>query len=119
MRRRLSGVLYINVSDDEIVKRLSGRVICNNCQTPYHIEYHPPAKSGICDSCGGSLYRREDDDPETVRARLRTYYGQTAPLIYYYRMTKLLFEISGEGQVGDVSERMMITMQNITPKEKV
>jgi adenylate kinase len=119
MRRRLSGVLYINVSDDEIVKRLSGRVICNKCQTPYHIEYHPPLKEGFCDSCGGNLYRREDDDPETVRARLRTYYGQTAPLIHYYRTMKLLFEISGEGQVSDVSGRIMSAMQSIRLKEKV
>jgi adenylate kinase len=119
MRRRLSGVLYINVSDDEIVKRLSGRVICNKCQTPYHIEYHPPLKEGICDSCGGNLYRRDDDDPDTVRARLRTYYGQTAPLIHYYRTMKLLFEISGEGQVSDVSERITTAIQGIELKEKV
>jgi adenylate kinase len=119
MQRRLSGVLYINVSDNEIVKRLSGRIICEKCQTPFHIEYHPSLQAGICDLCGGNLYRREDDDPDTVRARLRTYYGQTAPLVYYYRTLGLLFEVSGEGTVDQVSERIMISLQNLTIKEKV
>jgi adenylate kinase len=107
LRRRLSNVLYLNVADDEIVKRLSGRVICNKCQTPYHIEYKPPVKPGVCDLCGGELYRREDDDPDTVRARLRTYYGQTAPLVNYYRTMRLLIEVSGEGDVTEVNGRIL------------
>jgi adenylate kinase len=116
LRRRLSGVLYLNVADDEIVKRLSGRVICNKCQTPYHIEYKPPAKMEICDLCGGDLYRREDDDPDTVRSRLRTYYGQTAPLVNYYRTMRLLFEVRGEGDVVEVSRRILAAVENIKLK---
>lgn len=117
MERRLSGVLYINVSDAEIVKRLSGRVICRNCQTPFHVEYNPPSKEGVCDHCGGELHRRDDDEPETVRARLRTYYGQTAPLISYYRAQGLLYEIDGEGDVSDVTGRIRDAVERMKEKE--
>lgn len=118
LRRRLSGVIYINVSDDEIVKRLSGRVICNNCQTPFHVAYKPPAKKGRCDLCGGNLYRRDDDDPDTVRARLRTYYGQTAPLVYYYRGMGVLLEVKGEGEVSEVCERIRSALEKLKRQER-
>jgi adenylate kinase len=113
MQRRLSVVLYINVSNEEIVKRLSGRVICQDCQTPYHIEYNPPLKEGVCNSCGGSLWRRDDDNPDTVRARLRTYYGQTAPLIDYYNREGILVEINGEGKVNEVVDRILLSLDKI------
>jgi adenylate kinase len=113
MQRRLSAVLYINVSNEEIVKRLSGRVICRDCQTPYHVEYNPPLKEGICNSCGGKLRRRDDDNPDTVRARLRTYYGQTAPLINYYTQEGILIEINGEGKVDEVVLRIVESIQKL------
>jgi adenylate kinase len=102
-QRRLAGVVYIHVSDQEIVNRLSGRWICRNCQTPYHLKFKPPAKPGTCDSCGGQLYQRDDDNPTTVRARLKTFHGQTEPLIEYYRQAGLLSEIDGEGAVAEVT----------------
>lgn len=105
MGRRIDAVLYIKVSDEEIVKRLSGRLICRSCQTPYHLIFKPPAQEGVCDLCGGELYQRDDDNPETVRARLNTFHAQTAPLIDYYKGAGLLIEIDGEGQVSDVTER--------------
>ncbi|HEX9924017.1 MAG TPA: adenylate kinase [Anaerolineae bacterium] len=113
MQRRLAGVLYINVSDDEIVRRLSGRLICRNCQTPYHLEFKPPAQPGMCDVCGGELYQRDDDNPETVRARLKTFHGQTAPLVDYYQAAGLLIEIDGEGDVAGVTERTMTAAQSL------
>jgi adenylate kinase len=103
--RQLDGVIYIKVSDDEIVKRLSGRWICRNCQTPYHTLYNPPRVAGVCDVCGGELYQRDDDNPTTVRARLQTYHTQTAPLIDYYTRAGLLVEIDGEGDVANVTRR--------------
>ena len=105
LQRRIAGVLYINVSDEAIVNRLSGRLICRNCQTPYHKQFQPPGKPGICDKCGGELYQRDDDNPNTVRARLRTFHGQTEPLIEYYKKAGLLVEINGEGEVALVTER--------------
>ncbi len=105
--RHLAGVIYINVSDDEIVKRLSGRLVCRNCQTPYHTLFKPPAQPGICDHCGGPLYQRDDDNPTTVRARLKTFHGQTGPLIEYYQKAGVVAEIAGEGQVAQVTARTL------------
>ncbi|MCB0211008.1 MAG: adenylate kinase [Anaerolineae bacterium] len=119
MKRRLSGILYINVSDAEIVKRLSGRVTCQDCQTPFHTMYNPPAKEGVCDHCGGQLRRRDDDEPDTIRARLRTYYGQTAPLISYYRALGLLYEIDGEGDVADITRRIMEAVRLIEARDEL
>jgi adenylate kinase len=107
LNRELDGVLYIKVSDEEIIKRLSGRRICRNCQTPYHVIYNPPQTPGVCDVCGGELYQRDDDNPATARNRLATFHRQTAPLIDYYRQAGLLVELDGEGDVDDVNRRMV------------
>ena len=107
MQRRVAGVLYIKVSDEAIVDRLSGRTICRGCQTPYHDRYKPPRTEHVCDRCGGDLYQRDDDNPVTVRARLRTFHAQTAPLIAYYRDAGLLHEIDGEGEVSAVVRRSL------------
>jgi adenylate kinase len=105
LERRLAGVLYINVSDDVIIERLSGRLVCRACQTPYHVRFNPPKVADVCNLCGGALYRRDDDHPDTVRARLKTFHGQTEPLIDYYSQAALLHEIEGEGDVADVTNR--------------
>lgn len=94
-RRRLSTVLCLKVADDLIVQRLSGRLICERCQTPYHENFHPPHTAGACDRCGGRLYQRPDDSPSTVRSRLVTYHRQTEPLLAYFRDAGLLREIDG------------------------
>ncbi|MBI2946425.1 MAG: adenylate kinase [Verrucomicrobia bacterium] len=95
LERKLAGVLYIKVPDAEIISRLSGRLICRQCQTPYHLRFKPPGKSGLCDLCQGPLYQREDDNPETVGTRLKTFHAQTEPLIEYYRRAGLLMEVNG------------------------
>lgn len=100
---RLDGVLYLYASDEVLVKRLSGRRICRNCQAPYHVVFNPPAKEGVCDVCGGELYQRDDDKPETVLARLQVYHNQTAPLIDYYRQAGLLKEVDGVGDMETIS----------------
>jgi len=113
MRRRLDGVLYIAVPDEELVRRLSGRWICRQCQTPYHTIFSPPAKEGICDACGGELYQRDDDRPETVQARLKVYHRQTAPLIDYYRQAGLLVEVDGSGDIETVSAALLEAVHNL------
>ncbi|MDY6916785.1 MAG: adenylate kinase [Chloroflexota bacterium] len=95
----LDKVLYINVSTEELVRRLSGRWICRNCQTPYHEVNSPPKVAGKCDRCGGELYQRPDDVPETVRKRLEVYLADTSPLIDYYKVSGKLAEINGEGDI--------------------
>jgi adenylate kinase len=110
-------VLYIKVSDEEIVSRLSGRRICRECQTPYHIQFNPSAQEGVCDKCGGELYQRADDNPATIRARLATYHEQTAPLIEYYQQIGVLREIDGEGGVTEITASVLTAVQElIKPK---
>jgi adenylate kinase len=104
---RLYGVLYLYASDEVLIKRLSGRRICRDCQTPYHTVFNPPAKEGVCDVCGGELYQRDDDKAETVRARLQVYHDQTAPLIEYYRQSNLLREVDGSGDIETISAALI------------
>ena len=113
LERRLAGVLFINVSDEAIIERLSGRLVCRACQTPYHARFNPPRIAGACDACGGDLYRRDDDNPDTVRARLKTFHGQTEPLIDYYSQAALLHEIDGEGDVRDVTKRSIEAVRRL------
>ena len=114
LHRQLSGVLCINVSDDAIVSRLSGRLICRNCQAPYHSVFNPPKSADTCDQCGGELYQRADDNAATVRARLATFHAQTEPLIEYYRGAGLLHEINGEGDIAVVSARSLAAVKTFT-----
>jgi len=107
MGRVLDLALYIQVPEQELVERLSGRWICRRCQTPFHLKYNPPKREGICDVCGGELYQRSDDKPETVRKRLRVYFEQTAPLIEYYRRAGLLTEVDGVGEIPEVTHRLL------------
>ncbi|MGQ9625605.1 MAG: adenylate kinase [Anaerolineae bacterium] len=105
-KRALEKVLYIKVSEEELLGRLSGRWICSQCQAVYHVRRNPPKKPGICDKCGGELYQREDDRPETVRRRLEVYFAQTAPLIEYYAAKGLIVEINGEQEIEAVQAEM-------------
>ncbi len=113
LKRQINGVLYIKVSDEELVTRLAGRWICRACQTPFHTKFKPPRKAGVCDVCGGELYQRDDDKPDTVRARLQTFHKQTSPLIDYYTTAGRLTEIDGEGEVSEVTGRVMGAVQKM------
>jgi adenylate kinase len=111
--RKLDVVLYIAVPDEELIRRLSGRWICSQCQTPYHMLSNPPSEEGICDDCGGTLYQRDDDKPETVRARLKVFHEQTSPLIEYYRDAGLLVEVDGSGDIMAVGEALLQATKDI------
>ena len=113
MKRQLAAVLYLNVPDDLIVERLSGRLICRNCQTPFHRKFNPPAQEGVCDACGGELYQRDDDKPETVRSRLEVYHTQTEPLVDFYRQTGALLEIDGVGSFSEITDRLAEAVQKL------
>lgn len=118
LHRRLAGVLYIKVSDEAIVSRLSGRLICRQCQAPYHAQFKPPHNAGVCDTCGGELYQRADDNPNTVRARLVTFHRQTEPLIDYYRRAELIHEIDGEGNLEGISQNCLDAIKTFTLQHK-
>lgn len=102
--RGVSKALAILVDDEELVRRLTGRRICRECQTPYHVMFNPPAVEGVCDKCGGELYQRDDDSEATVRNRLVVYNQQTEPLIAYYDRQGVLARIDGERSPAEVYE---------------
>ena len=93
---KLDLVINLNVPAEKIIDRLSGRRICKNCGASYHIVNIPPAKEGVCDRCGGELYQRADDNPDTVASRLKTYDEQTAPLVDYYKKAGVLGDFNGD-----------------------
>lgn len=114
LNRRLDGVLYFKVSDEEIISRLSGRVICRECQVPFH-KLHNPFQSCPHGKCNGEyLYQRDDDKEETIRTRLTTFHRQTAPLIDYYQQAGILIELNGQGELGEVTARVLTAAQNLT-----
>jgi adenylate kinase len=94
--------LYLSVPGDELLRRLSGRWLCRQCQTPYHNVFNPPKAPGTCDRCGGELYQRSDDAIETARRRLEVYFEQTTPVIDYYRERGVLEEVDGARSIADV-----------------
>jgi adenylate kinase len=104
---RIDLVLYIKVSNEELLRRLSGRWICRKCQAPYNIVEQPPKEAGKCDHCGGELYQRADDSEETARKRLDVYFAQTMPLIEYYTQAGKLVEIDGEKGIEEVTQDLI------------
>jgi adenylate kinase len=111
--RDIDAVLYIEVPDDELVERLSGRLICRECQAPFHRTANP-FRSCPHDRCTGEhLYQRADDTPETVRTRLVTFHRQTAPVIDYYRLINLLVTVPGQGSVEEVKRATLQAVQRL------
>jgi adenylate kinase len=106
-RESISKVIAINVPDDEIVKRISGRRTCRNCNEMYHVIFDPPLNAGLCNKCGGELYQREDDHEDTVRMRLQVYNNETRPLLEFYGRTGLLSQINGVGRLEEIMDRLL------------
>jgi adenylate kinase len=112
--KAIDSVVYVMVPEEELLKRLSGRWICRNCQAPYHAVDSPPRVKGKCDRCGGELYQRPDDTVETVKKRLKVYFAETAPLIDYYKNMGKLLEVNGVGSVNDVNQRIVSALKEGT-----
>ncbi|WP_319417270.1 adenylate kinase [Marispirochaeta aestuarii] len=98
----LQMAVNFSVADEVLVDRLSGRRVCKNCGATYHVKFAPPRKEGICDSCGGELYTRQDDAPEAIKNRLQVYYRQTQPLIDYYKDKGIKTDIDAAGSPEQV-----------------
>lgn len=103
MGTALDHVLDICVEDEVIIKRLSGRRMCPECNMNYHVDSDEPARTGICGRCGAKLVQREDDREETIINRLQTYHAQTEPLIYYYKAKGILLEVKGRDKIADTT----------------
>jgi adenylate kinase len=113
--QRLDAVLELAVDDDALVDRISGRFACARCGAGYHDRFKQPKVEGVCDVCGGREFvRREDDKPETVRARLKAYHEQTAPLLPYYRNKGLLIAVDGMAEIDAVTAQIVEKIDALT-----
>jgi adenylate kinase len=110
-KKGIDKAVYIKVPETELLKRLTGRWVCRNCQAPYHEVSLPPKLKGKCDKCGGELYQRADDNTETIKKRLVVFFAETAPLIEYYSKVGKLLEVQGEGSMEDISERIIAALK--------
>ncbi|WP_256687782.1 adenylate kinase [Halococcus qingdaonensis] len=106
----LDVVCLLSVSDSELVERLTGRRVCDDCGANYHVEFNPPEEEGVCDECGGALIQREDDTEETVKERIDVYHESTEPVVDYYREAGVLEEIDGEATPEEVWEELRETI---------
>ncbi len=98
----LESVIDIEVPDEALIPRATGRRVCRSCGRPYHVTAMPPKKEGVCDVCGGEVYQRADDSEETVKNRLSVYHEQTEPLTDYYRNTGILKTVNGDQDMDKV-----------------
>ncbi len=108
--RAIDKVINIKVTEEEVLKRLSGRWICRNCQAPYHQVSSPPKAAGKCDRCSGELYQRADDNPATIKKRLEVYLKEASPLIDYYKRAGKLVEIISDGGPKAVHQRILAAL---------
>ncbi|HTY81741.1 MAG TPA: adenylate kinase [Dehalococcoidales bacterium] len=109
--RAIDKVINIKVTEEEVLKRLGGRWVCRNCQTPYHETDSPPKVKGKCDKCGGELYQRADDNPKTIKNRLEVYLKETSPLIDYYKKAGKLIEVVSEGGPQAVNKKILTALK--------
>lgn len=107
----LDRVVYFEVGEEELARRLTGRRICPRCRAGYHVQFSPPKTEGRCDRCGGELSQREDDRAETVRRRLAVYRTETRPLIEHYEAQGLLRTVPGEGTVDEVQKAVVTAVE--------
>lgn len=104
---KINYAVLLDVDDEEIIKRLSGRMYCNDCQSGFNYPANMPKEEGVCDKCGGKLVRRPDDEPEVVKNRLDVYKKQTQPIEDYYKGQSLLLPIPGIGTPNDIFDRIV------------
>ena len=104
---RVDQAIYLEVDEEELLRRLSGRWLCRSCQASYHEVFNPPRQAGRCDRCGGELYQREDDTLETAKRRLQVYFDQTMPIIDHYRRQGVLDEVDGAQGIEEVRQAIL------------
>lgn len=107
IHEKVDFAINVDVPDENIINRMSGRRACVNCGGTYHIVYAPAKKEGVCDACGGELVLRDDDKPETVKKRLDVYHEQTQPLIDYYNKKDILVDIDGTQEMSEVFDAIV------------
>ena len=109
--KAIDKALYIEVPNEKLVKRISGRRLCRVCQTPYHIISSPTKNPGKCDKCGGELYQRSDDQEKTVKERLNIFFAQTVPILDYYEKQNKLIKINGNQGIHEVARAIISALK--------
>ena len=109
---KIDRALYLSVSDETIIERVSGRLECSECGAAYHEIHRKPEKDGVCDLCGGSLNKRADDKPETVKERLKTYHEKTEPLITFYKNEGILRTAYGKEGIDDTTKEVLSVLED-------
>jgi adenylate kinase len=117
--RRVTAALLIDVPDDELVRRLSGRRVCVKSGHNYHVEFDPPKHDGTCDQDGSRLIQRDDDKPDVIRNRLRVYHEQTEPLVEYYDERGLMRRVDGTRQPTEVNDHIRALIATLRLEENV
>ena len=117
--RRLTAALLIEVDDDEVVRRLSGRRVCAANGHLYHVDYDPPKREGVCDEDGSPLEQRYDDRPETVKHRLEVYHEQTQPLVEFYDERGMLRRFDGSRKPGEVHDHIKATLATLRLEDEL
>lgn len=108
---KTDGVINIAVPRERLMARLTGRRVCKNCGSSYHVMFNPPKSEGVCNSCGGELYQRSDDNEVSVGNRLDVYEAQTKPLIEYYQTQGVLKEINGDQAIDSVLKDILASLR--------
>ena len=103
----IDAVVLLDVPEESLIRRLSGRRVCSQCSKEYHVEFSPPKVNGVCDLCGGELYQRDDDKPEKIARRLSIYSDVTLQMVEFYRDRSLLVKVDAEGSIEDVVQRVL------------
>jgi len=119
LRRHVTAALLIDVSDDEVVRRISGRRVCVKAGHNYHVEFDPPKREGVCDQDGSRLVQRDDDKDEVVRKRLEVYHEQTEPLVEYYDEQGVMRRIDGTRSPADVHDHIRAVIATLRLEEDV
>ncbi len=114
----IDAVIFLNASQEVLLKRVSGRQTCQECQLSYNIYYAPPHQAGFCDKCGNPLHMRSDDSVETAQHRLEVYFAQTMPLVAYYQERDLLFELDGVGETEVITEQLLDIIDSLGKRER-
>jgi adenylate kinase len=118
--REITTVILIDVSEDEVLRRLVGRRTCEkNPSHIYHVEFDPPKKEGVCDEDGGKLIVRDDDEPEVIRKRLETYESKTKPLVDYYEQRGILQHVNGEQPPDEIEERIHAVLATLRKEQEI
>jgi adenylate kinase len=112
LARNIGHVLSIEVEEEKLVMRLTGRRMCKECGESFHVVFNPPGQEGVCDRCNGELYQRDDDSEDTIRQRFAVYQEQTEPLIAYYKQQGNLRKIEGDGSKEEIFSRIVQVVES-------